>query len=159
MPFRLRRDARAWFQDISTEFDVDFDMYYLCLMAGLAAGGRRSETRQQDTTELVDNFPGPYREKGRLIVALFVATEIRRLGVSVADRDAVHSQIRSLVDPRSPSQLSDDGLREMNLIASGGFDVLSEEMEDRPRTLEAFLPAFVKLVSKMQMDVETNERL
>ena len=58
MPFRLRRDTRKWFQDITKDFELDFDMYYLCLVAGLSAGGRRSEIKSSDTTELVDTFPG-----------------------------------------------------------------------------------------------------
>ena len=67
MPFRLRRDTRKWFQDIQSNFEVDFDMYYLCLVAGLAAGGRRAEIKTADTTELVDAYPGPYKERGRII--------------------------------------------------------------------------------------------
>ena len=150
MPFRLRRDARQWFKEIASDFDVDFDMYYLCLMAGLAAGGRRAEVKSQETTELVDAFPGPYRERGRLIIALFLAAEIQRLGVKISDREAVHRQIKNLVDPRSPSQLSDEGLREMNAISFGGFESLTEEFPDRPRSLELFLPRYWQVLSNLR---------
>jgi hypothetical protein len=142
MPFRLRRDTRKWFQDIAGDFEVDFDMYYLCLVAGLAAGGRRAETKSQDTTELVDTFPGSYKEKGRVIIALFLATEIERMGISQNDREAVHKQIKELVDPRTPSQLSEEGMRQMNQISYGGFDALTEEFDDRPRSIEVFLTRY-----------------
>jgi len=147
MPFRLRRDTRKWFQDISKDFELDFDMYYLCLVAGLAAGGRRSEVKASDTTELVDTFPGSYREKGRTIIALFLATEIERVGISKDDREAVHKQIRDLVDPRTPSQLSEIGMRQMNQVSYGGFDALTEEFDDRPRSLESFLVNFQKIIT------------
>jgi hypothetical protein len=145
MPFRLRRDSRKWFQDIAGDFEVDFDMYYLCLVAGLAAGGRRAEVKTSDTTELVDTFPGSYREKGRVIIALFLATEIERMGISQDDREAVHKQIRELVDPRTPSQLSEDGMKLMNQISYGVFDVLTEQFDDRPRSIESFLVGYDRL--------------
>lgn len=150
MPFRLRRDTRKWFQDISKDFDLDFDMYYLCLVAGLSAAGRRTEIKSSDTTELVDSWPGSYKEKGRLIIALFLAIEIERLGISQDDREAVHKQIRGLVDPRSPSQLSEDGMRLMNQISYGGFDVLTEEFDDRPRSTESFLVGFSQLIARLE---------
>ena len=149
MPFRLRRDTRKWFQDILKDFEVDFDMYYLCLVAGLAAGGRRAEIKSSETTELVENFPGSYKEKGRVIVALFLATEIERMGISQDDREAVHKQIRELVDPRTPSQLSENGMKIMNQISYGGFDVLTEEFDDRPRSSESFLTAYCKTLSRL----------
>jgi hypothetical protein len=38
--FRIRNDARAWFSQIADfeHFKVEFDQYYLCLMAGFASG-------------------------------------------------------------------------------------------------------------------------
>lgn len=146
MPFRLRRDTRTWFKDISKEFELDFDMYYLCLIAGISAGGRKADIKTSDTTELVDTFPGSYREKSRIIIALFLAGEIDRVGISSDDREAMHAQIRELVDPRTPSQLSDEGMRIMNQISYGGFDLLTEEFDDRPRSLETFLVAYSRLV-------------
>lgn len=40
-------------------------------MAGLAAGPPRADIAVSDTSELVDNFPGEYRERGRLIIGFF----------------------------------------------------------------------------------------
>ena len=88
MPFRLRRDARQWFRGVSSSFSLDFDMYYLCLMAGLAES-RLANTATAETTELVDNFPGEYRTKGRLIVALFLARELRRMSIKYSEGAAL----------------------------------------------------------------------
>ena len=147
MPFRLSKDAREWFRDIKDSFDLDFDMYYLCLMAGLAVGKKRSVPTTQ-APELVDNFPADYRSKGRVIVALFLSKELEALGISMSERDQVYGQIAQLVDPLTPSGLSDAGMREMNRYSYGGFDVIANEwFEDRPRIMEVFLPMFRKNLS------------
>ena len=89
MSFRLRKDARAWFRDLRPALDLDFDMYYFCLMVGLAA--RNKETIQQtDTDEIVQYFPGEYGPRGRLIVAIFLKAELDGLGVKMTERTAVH---------------------------------------------------------------------
>lgn len=141
MSFRLRKDARAWFRDLRPSLDLDFDMYYFCLMVGLAA--RNKETIQQaDTDEIVQYFPGEYGPRGRLIVAIFLKAELDGLGVKMTERAAVHETIRRLVSPTSPSYLSGDGEREINRYAHGGFEVLTEWFQERPRTLEVFLPMY-----------------
>ena len=143
MPFRLRRDAREWFRGVSSSFSLDFDMYYLCLMAGLAES-RLANTPTVETTELVDNFPGEYRAKGRLIVALFLAKELTRLSINYSERAAVHETINELVDPLSRSHLSDRGLRKINSYAYGGYEVLTEWFAERPRRIETFLVEYKK---------------
>ena len=95
MPFRLSKDARIgrlqWFRDLEDHgFDLDFDIYYLCLMAGLATGKKESVPMDASTQapELVDYFP-----RGRIIdpsgrvtyetVALFLSKELEALQVLV----------------------------------------------------------------------------
>ncbi len=158
MPFRLRRDARAWFSHLEREFGKGdagaaeaplFDMYYLCLMAGLAAGEPRPGIPTSETSELVDTFPGEYRERGRLVIGFFLSRELRQLGVRLTERDALHATISRLVDPHSPSRLSDEGIKRMNEYAHGGFDVLYARFDDKPRHLETFLPLYVELVREV----------
>ena len=147
MPFRLSKDAREWFRDLEDDFDLDFDIYYLCLMAGLATGKKESVPTTQ-APELVDYFPGNYRSKGRVLVALFLSKELEALGVSMLERDQVYRQIALMVDPLTPSGLSHLGIEEMNRYSYGGFDVLANEwFEDRPRIMEVFLPIFLKNIS------------
>jgi hypothetical protein len=142
MPFRLRRDARKWFKDIESAFDLDFDMYYLCLMAGLAKS-RKEDVVLAETTELVDEFPIAYRPRGRLIVSLFMSRELKELGIKLTERVALHSEIQKLIDPLSTSHLSEVGMKELNRYSYGGFDVLSQDwFDDRPRNIEVFLPLY-----------------
>lgn len=147
MPFRLSKDAREWFQHIEDGFELDFDIYYLCLMAGLATGKKGSVPTTQ-APELVDYFPTAYQSKARVIVALFLSKELEAFGISMSERDQVYGQIAQLVDPLTPSGLSDVGMREMNRYSYGGFDVLANEwFEERPRIMEVFLPMFRKNLS------------
>ena len=150
MPFRLSKDAREWFRDIEDGFDLDFDIYYLCLMAGLATGKKGSVPTTQ-APELVDYFPVAYQSKGRVIVALFLSKELEALGISMSERDQVYGQIARMVDPLTQSGLSHRGMEEMNRYSYGGFDVLANEwFEDRPRIIEAFLPLYKeKIKSKI----------
>jgi hypothetical protein len=141
MPFRLRKDAREWFKGISDELSLDFDVYYFCLMAGLASG-KKAFLPANEATDLVQDFPGDYRSRGRLIVALLLTRELRRMGIEFNERTALHSEIAKLIDPLSSTHLSAAGMDEINHYAFGGFDVLADWFEDRPRHLETFLPQF-----------------
>ena len=141
MPFRLRKDAREWFRDVRPSMSLDFDVYYLCFMAGLASR-QKTDVSQAETTELVDSFPGAYRQRGRLLVAAFLSRELQQLGVSMDDRASLHSAIHALVDPQSPSSLNDEGMRQFNRYSHGGFDVVTRWFDDRPRAIETFLPSY-----------------
>ncbi len=143
--FRILRDARPWFKDLYSKeegFVIDFEVYYFCLMAGLASGKKRSDITTSETTELVSHFPGRYKEKGKVIVALFLARYLSSLGVNLTDKKTAHNQISRLISPTSPNYLSDEGMKEMNKYAAAGYDEIVGWFEDRPRTLEAFLRTF-----------------
>jgi hypothetical protein len=139
MPFRLLKDVRPWFKDVEKDLALDFDMYYFCLMAGLATG-RKRPILSEEATDLTQDFPGEYRSRGRIIVALLLTRELRSLGVNYKERATVHREVSKLIDPLSSSHLSPLGLEEMNKYSYGGFDVLTEWFEERPRFLETFLP-------------------
>ena len=144
MVFRLRKATRAWFTYISrkNQFDRDFDMYYLCLMAGLAKKRQKElENEAEETTELITHFPDKYKEKGRLIISLFISRELENLGIALTDKNALEKALEKIIDPEV-SGLSDFGMSEMNKYSYGGHEVLTEWFDEKPRTLETFLPRF-----------------
>lgn len=141
MDFAIRKDARDWFKDIRSDLDLDFDSFYFCFIAG-AAAKRKKDIPAAETAALVDNFPGPYRNRGRLLLALFLSRELRFLGITISERKTVHSAIARLVDPDAPNYLSDEGVREFNKYCHGGYEVLLEWFEYRPQSLETFLRMF-----------------
>ena len=141
MPFRLRRDARRWFRDIEPHLSRDFDMFQMCLMAGLAAS-RTMSVKNEDTTVLLEHFPDEYRESSRLIVALFLAVELDRLGVRPHDRRQIHETVGTLIDPEAPSLLTRSGMRAMNNYSYAGYEEILEWFAERPRTFEGFFVAY-----------------
>lgn len=141
MDFAIRKDARDWFKDVRSDLTIDFDAFYFCFIAGITAT-RKKDVAAADTAALVENFPGPYKNRGRLLIALFLSRELDYLGVTMKEKKAVHAAISRLVDPDATNHLSDDGVREFNKYAHGGYDVLLGWFDDRPRSLETFLRAF-----------------
>lgn len=145
MSFRIREESRAWFTHIRDDLNVDFDVYYFCLMLGLAAK-RKKDVPPSETVDFIDYFPGEYKLKGRLIVGLFLRTELEHLGVDMAVRKSVHDAVQRLVEPQSLSHLSDYGHREINKYSFAGFEVLLAGFDDRPRSLETFFPRYAGLL-------------
>jgi hypothetical protein len=155
MDFAIRKEARDWFKDIRSALELDFDAFYFCFMAGVTTQPcRKKDVAAADTAALVENFPGPYRNRGRLLVALFLSRELDYLGVSMTEKKSVHAAISRLVQPEAPNYLSDDGVREFNKYAHGGYEVLLEWFDDRPRSLETFLRTFRHKVDSFSIAVQ-----
>ena len=149
MEFRIREDARDWFRDIKSDFTAppgtlsapDFDAFYFCFIAGIKKM-QKKDVATRDTADLVGNFPGPFKSRGQLLVGLFLSKELEYLGITLEEKKTVHAEISRLVQPEAPNYLSDEGVREFNKYAHGGYDVLLDWFDDRPRALATFLRAF-----------------
>ncbi|MCY4218433.1 MAG: hypothetical protein OXE56_04060 [Gammaproteobacteria bacterium] len=112
---------------------------------------KRKETiPQEQTAELVAYFPDRYKSREKLLVGLFLKTELELLGVSMDERREVHSTIARLVTPETSNHLSDEGVREFNKYAHGGYEQLIEWIDDRPRSLETFLRLFKRMIDTTQ---------
>jgi hypothetical protein len=84
--FRLRKEAKSWFKEINDKnnLSIDFDLYYYCLMAGLAVNIKKDDFLVGDTSELIEYFPARYKEKSRIIVSIFLLdTLLRFLNASI----------------------------------------------------------------------------
>jgi hypothetical protein len=137
MYFQLVDEARDWFAPIRKDLEFEFDIYYFCLMMGLASGYKTSLEGGRD---LVADFPGGYRSRARLIVAAFLRTELDYRRVDLSDRESLGNELRKLLDPMSSSGLSDEGMKELNQFAKGGLFKLQEVFESgRPTSLQSFL--------------------
>ena len=147
LPFRLRYDAREWFKNLRNrrEFRIDFDAFYFCFVAGVIAK-RKESMKLEETAELVAYFPERYSARGKLLVGLFLKAELELLGVSMDERQEVHSTIARLVSPAAGHYLSDEGVREFNRYAHGGFDQLIDWFGDSFQTLETFVRAYKRKI-------------
>lgn len=149
MPFRLREDAESWFKELDGKepAKTKFDLYYFCLMAGLASG-RTSDPSAFGAREIIDEFIQDYQPAQRLLIGLLVAAEVRRGGIDLGEKAAVRAVFTRLVTPASKTQLTDEGMRCMNAYASGGFDYLAESRDSAPASPEEFIRDFVGLVGE-----------
>ncbi len=147
--FRLRGDALAWFSEVrrSPLIKVQFDLYYFCLMAGLA-NQRSSETGLAGAaaSDMVEDFTADYKPSQLLLIGLLVVAELRNERIDMSEAEAVRGAFKRLVDPGNRSQLTDYGVRRMNAYASGGYEFLAELRDTKPYSLEEFLRDYVTLV-------------
>ncbi|HEY9874427.1 MAG TPA: hypothetical protein V6D12_13385 [Candidatus Obscuribacterales bacterium] len=147
--FRMRRDAENWFSNIRDQKPIQtkFDLYYFCLMVGLATG-RRSDPikRCSEVTDFTDNFVSDYRSYQRLIIGLLIRAELSRLEVSVTEKDEVRQLFVKLVNPQSLTNLTNLGMDRLNEYSSGGYDYLAEKLNVRPHHVEEFLRTYTKLL-------------
>ncbi|MDE0211701.1 MAG: hypothetical protein OXJ64_17695 [Boseongicola sp.] len=151
MDFAIRKDARFWFRDLEDGFDNLFDPFYFCFMAGIAEM-RKKDVPASETDSFVDNFPiRHYGNRARLLVGLFLSRELEYLGIAMNEKKTVHDAISKLVRPEAPNFLSDAGAREFNKFAHGGYEVLLDWFDDRPRSLETFLRAFWQRIEAAEL--------
>ena len=143
--FRIREDARKWFKNISgtAPFSVEFDQYYLCLMAGFASGRTHDSGA---TDELVESFVDEYKAASRFLVGLLITAELKKNGINVEERDSVRALFQVLVDPQSPNQMTTEGMRRMNAYANGGYEYLAEQRDAKPSSSDEFLRDYVQLI-------------
>ncbi len=147
MPFRLRDDARgAFFKKIRGKkpLSTDFDLFYLCLMLGLA--GNRKSSSASRSTEFVDYFIGPYKGRARLLIGLTILAQLRNLGVTLHEKEEVTAQISKLIATDHSTSLSSAGMDIFNDYASGGYDILIERFPSAPHHAEEFLIRYAELL-------------
>lgn len=147
MYFRLRKDAKSWFGrllDNSDVFETQFDIYYYLAVAGMSAGKRSVPPGGWASTgDLVDNFPSAFKASRSLVIGLLICSELSRLGVDVAEKKEVQEKLNALIDPESPSKLTDHGVTALNEYASGGYEYLVQQLGAKPDYPEEFLLTFL----------------
>lgn len=143
MEFRFSQAGEAWFSNVRDQvpFRSKFDLYYLCLMIGIAAGRKADPSG----AEFIGYFIDDYKSSGRLIAGLLTVAELRGLGINMTEKADVRRVIAELLDPISATGLSDEGMRNLNRFAAGGFAYLSEHRE-KPHHADEFLADYQGLL-------------
>jgi hypothetical protein len=151
MAFFLRNDTEQWFSHIKDQkpyIETKFDLYYFCLMLGLASGEKHPVTGKSEATEFQKNFVKAFIPVQKLIIGLLIKAELRRLGINATEKDQVYDLLTEIVDPDSPTKLTEAGITKLNEYASGGYDVLSEELPTKPYNVEDFLRTYTALLKQ-----------
>ena len=147
MPYRLHKDIENGLKDVLNEKSVlktQFDVYYLCLLVGLASG---TKTNQGVTgvKPFIDHFTDDYRPFKHLIIGLLTVSEIRYFGIKMTDKNKVRSEIRRIIDPERVDDLTPVGIELLNAYACGGYEFMRERAFDSS-TIQDFLRDYVNLV-------------
>lgn len=149
MSFKLRSDAEKWFSELDGKepAKTKFDLYYFCLMAGLASG-RYSDPASAGVSarEIVDDFIQDYKPAQRLLIGLLVVAEARKAGIALEEKAAVREVFKRLVTPTTKTGLTDEGMKALNAYASGGYEFLAESRESKPASPEEFLRDYILLM-------------
>ncbi len=147
MAFRMRQEVEDWFKHISKKepLATKFDLYYLCLMMGLATS--RCDPFQ-GSTEFVDNFVADYKPVQRLIIGLLMIAEMSLNGIDLKDTIKTQELINVYIDPTQSSHLREMGFGRLNGYANGGFNVILETLEEKPRQVESFLQWYSQTLSQ-----------
>lgn len=147
--FRIRQDAENWFSNIKNQkpIQTEFDLYYFCLMLGLATG-RKSNPSDRCADWEIGYFINDYKTSQRLIIGLLIRTELSRLGIEVTEKKEVRQLFNELVDPTSRSHLTELGMDRLNEYSSGGYDYLAEKLSSKPHYVEEFLRTYDKLLKE-----------
>ena len=153
MHLQMNPDIKKWFADVASHYTTDFDLYYLCFVAGIAT--RRKE-RSPKGIDLIDHYPREFSQRGRLLVGLLLATELDVLGIGLTEREAVRKNVRGLVESNA-LYLSSEGARLMNHYTYGGWLALCEHFDERPRTIESFVRIYAELI-KQSLDEQREKK-
>lgn len=142
----MSSEARAYFRKLSKtkhgKLKLQFDFYYLCLIAGFL-DERFSECKGE---KFVDEFPSDFLIQRDQIIGLLIATEISRNKIDLKNRQRIEGIMLKLVKPDSPTQLSSEGESLMNQYAEYGFKRILEEIPTPPINLDSFLVRYYEKI-------------
>jgi hypothetical protein len=146
--FKMQPEVDDWFRHIlkNGPIQTKFDLYYFCLMMGLASGKTESA---ENAVEFVGYFVGEYRSSQRLILGLLIVAEAARLGLELGDRMEIESLMKNYLDSANPAQLTEAGFARLNDYANGGFIAITEALQGvKPYQVETFLQWYSKELEK-----------
>jgi hypothetical protein len=147
--FRIREDAYTWLSNVEKTLPGGsiFDLFYFCAIAGLVSGRSASASDPTGPTrEMVDYFVNDYKASKSIILAMLVVAELKRSKVQFHEEVEVRDLFRELVGGVSDSDLTEEGTRRLNAYASGGYEFLSDSIEQKPQSSEEFLRLFADRV-------------
>lgn len=144
--FRFQKDHRKWFKNIRSELNYDFDAFYMCFVAGVAANKKIDYDNSSDS-DLIDYFPGEYTKTSKLIISLFLVAESLSLGINISKKNEAIQHLNTFIDPDTQSRLSRDGYKSFNQYAAGGYEVITNELQ-QPFKLGIFLTFYHDMIDK-----------
>lgn len=150
MAFRLNVNVDQWFNNLGPKNDkalkTKFDLFYLCLLIGLADG--KPETLK-GAPDFQDTFVSEYHGSQNIIIGLLILAELGRQGVDTEEKEAVQRILDNIIDSNRISRLSDEGERKLNEYTNRGFEIMSQEISSKPYNEADFLRHYLNVATKI----------
>lgn len=131
MAFQISNETRKYFQKINDksttgQFEIIWDYYYLCLMVGFRNG--ELCVNDGESSEFINEFPRLYRSNRYQIISALILSEINRQGLAETDSAGIRKLMLELLDKDEPTNISNEGLKRMNMYAEQGFILINEKI-------------------------------
>ena len=115
MSFRLSKENRNYFRGISKDFKIKLDMYYLCLMMGIASNNK---SENPEAGELIDYWADKYKDYSNYIIGLILFVEAKNIGIDISNKETTSQHLNNFLEPDEQSNLSlDKGFKEANRLS------------------------------------------
>lgn len=154
MHFRISQEARAFFSNIvnpggshgsenKNKFLL-FDPYYCCALIGMAAC--EIDADESGMSDIIEGYPGPYRDCKAHIAGLLVASEVKRrfqgMDIRNINSEVLEEVMLEYLTSDDDTLLTDNGVRRLNAYSRKGFGLYQEIFSNKPTSREEFLNGF-----------------
>ena len=154
MRFRMAQDVKAYFGNIVNQGGshgsedrnkfLMFDPYYCCALIGMAAC--EIDANENGLTDLVQDYPGTYRDCKAYIAGLLVASEVKRrfqgVDIHTIKPEILEGVMLEYLTSEDDTLLTDAGIRRLNAYSRKGAQIYQELFPDKPTSREEFLAGF-----------------
>ena len=129
--FRIDKEFENWQNQFTkgkeSPFKVDFDLYFLCYMMGIAIG--KKNPKNDNWKDLTRYFVGDFKNYKSVIATSLILAESRVAGFE--EQNDIKKLMEKYFDHEHPNQLSERGMQLMNQYASAGFKELSKNIQSK----------------------------
>lgn len=153
MHFKMAQDVRSYFGNIvntgGSHGSEDrnkflmFDPYYCCALIGMAAC--EIDTDETGFVDIVQEYPGAYRDSKAYIAGLLVASEVKRkfqgVDIRTIKSETLEGVMLEYLTSEDDTLLTDAGVRMLNAYSRRGARIY-QELFSPPTTREEFLMGF-----------------
>lgn len=150
MHFKMAQDVRSYFSAIMNQGGshgsedkskfIMFDAYYCCALIGMGCC-QIEDLDDSNMHDIIQGYPGPYRESKALIAGLLVASEAKREGIEIQS-SAFEEVMLKYLTSEDDTLLTEYGIKTLNKYSLRGARLLQELMPDKPTSREEFLLHF-----------------
>ena len=128
--FKLTAEAKSYYKRIKDSdakapiFNDEWDLYYLSLMLGLA---NNKKNINAEFVDMLKKFTKKYKDSRDSIVTLLIIAHANRRKLDLSKKNVLESVLNEFYgDSESMSGISEEGMKQMNYYAAGGFDIIND---------------------------------